>query len=267
MNQDQKAGDRMGDQQDRRPPSRRIADELRAEITSGGLVDGDRLPSERELAARYETARNTAREALGILQTEGLAVAHHGRGVFVRLRRPLMRLGRNRYSRQARNETGLSPFRIEVERQGRTPYVECRSVTTGQPPPEVAERLGLDQDQPVVRRENWYFADDEPVQVGYTYIPAALVADSPLGREKKLGPGSIYQRFEDLGHPIVRIREEISARMPTPEEVEGLAMPPGVPVLEVLHTSIDDQERPFEVTRFVMRADLNGLDYEMPVDD
>lgn len=257
----------MSDQAERRPPSRRIADELRAAIMRGDFAEGDRLPSERELAARYSTARNTAREALSILQVEGLAVAEHGRGVFVRRRRPLMRLGRERYSRRARNETGLSPFRIEVQRQGRTPRTECRSVARVQPPIEVAERLGLTGDQDVVRRENWYFADDEPVQVGVTYIPATLVAGSPLATEKTLGRGSIYQRFEDLGYPIARIREEVTARMPTPEEVKGLAMPPGVPVLEVLHTSIDDQGRPFEVTRFVMRADLNGLDYEMPVED
>ena len=51
------------------------------------------------------------------------------------------------------------------------------------------------------------------------------------------------------------------------EEFKGLAMPPGVPVIEVLHTSVDDKGRPFEVTRFVMRADINGLDYEMAVED
>ncbi|MCM0676467.1 hypothetical protein NCC78_17500 [Micromonospora phytophila] len=49
--------------------------------------------------------------------------------------------------------------------------------------------------------------------------------------------------------------------------MKGLAMPPGVPVIEVLHTSIDGDGRAFEVTRFVMRADVNGLDYEMPVED
>jgi GntR family transcriptional regulator len=257
----------MSDPAERQPPSRRIADELRAAITRGDLADGDQLPSERELASRYATARNTAREALGILQTEGLAVAQHGRGVFVRLRRPLMRLGRDRYSRQARNETGLSPFRIEVERQGRTPHTECRSVTTVRPPADIAERLNLADGQDVVRRENWYFADDEPVQIGVTYIPVSIAKGSPLATETKLGRGSIYQRFEDLGYPVVRIREEISARMPTPEEVNGLTMPRGVPVIEVIHTSVDHQGHPFEVTRFVMRADLNGLDYEMPVED
>src|SRR5689334_10618031 len=96
---------------DRRPPSRRIADELRAAIDRGDLAEGDRLPSERELARQYTAARNTAREAIGLLQSEGLVTAEHGRGVFVRPRRTLMRLGSNRYSRRLREETGLSPFR------------------------------------------------------------------------------------------------------------------------------------------------------------
>ncbi|WP_307831275.1 GntR family transcriptional regulator [Nucisporomicrobium flavum] len=173
-----------------------------------------------------------------------------------------------RYSRRLRGETGLSPFRIEVTKQGRTPKTECRSVTTEQAPDDVADRLRLDSDNAtVVRRENWYFADDEPVQVGVTYIPVAVAGDSPLASAKTLGKGSIYARFEELGYPIARIREEISARMPNPEEMAALGMPPGVPVIEVLHTGFDEQRRPFEVTRFVMRGDLNGLDYDMPVED
>ena len=255
-------------QPDKRLPRRRIADDLRGSIESGELAAGAKLPSERDLAARYGTARNTAREAISRWQTEGLVVAQHGRGVFVRPRQPLMRLGANRYSRRLRDETGLSPFRIEVTKQGRTPKTECRSVTTEAPPSDVADRLGLDPGSArVIRRENWYFADDDPVQVGVTYIPVEVAGDSPLASAKKLGKGSIYARFEELGYPIARIREEISARMPNPEEMTGLGMPPGVPVIEVLHTGYDADRKPFEVTRFVMRSDLNGLDYDMPVED
>jgi GntR family transcriptional regulator len=256
-----------GGQADRRLPSRRIADDLRDRIQRGDYPPGARLPSERDLARRYATARNTAREAFGILQAEGLVIARHGRGVFVRTRPPLMRLGANRYSRSARARTGLSPFRIEVMRQGLTPRTECRSITRIPAPAEVSERLGLAAGSEVVARENWYFADDEPVQVGLTYIPAAIAGGTALASQTTLGPGSIYARFEDLGYPIERIREEITARMPTPSEARGLAIPPGVPVLEVLHTSYDPAHHPFEVTRFVLRADLNGLDYQMPVED
>ncbi len=252
---------------DTRPPSRRIADDLRAGIQAGDLAPGARLPSERELARRYSTARNTAREAIGILQSEGLVIAQHGRGVFVQDRPPLMRLGADRYSRAAREQTGVSPFRIEVMKQGRTPRTECRSITRVLPPPDVAERLDLDEASEVVRRENWYFADDEPVQLGVTFIPASIAEGSPLAAEARLGRGSIYARFEDVGYSIARIREEVTARMPTPEEARGLVIPPGVPVLEVVHTSYDAERRPFEVTRFVLRADRNGLDYEMPIED
>jgi GntR family transcriptional regulator len=37
-------------------------------------------------------------------------------------------------------------------------------------------------------------------------------------------------------------------------------------VLDVLHTSIDQSGDPYELTRFVMRADLTGLVYDVPVE-
>ena len=119
----------------------------------------------------------------------------------------------------------------------------------------------------MIGRENLYFVDEEPVQIGVTYIPAAIAGDEPWATEAHIGPGSIYGRLDELGWPVAGIREEVSARMPSPDEIDALAMPPGVPVIEVLHTSMDDWKRPFEVTRFVMRADLSSLDYEMSVED
>lgn len=250
------------------PPSRRVADELRHAISAGELTAGDRLPSERALAEQHGVARNTAREAVRILADEGLVTAIHGKGVFVRTRQRLLRFGSERYSNRRRGETGLSPFRAEVAAQGRTARVECTSITRVQPPENVASRLGLDiETDAVVRRENWYYADEEPVQIGVTYIPWTIAEGSPLATSANMGNGSLYARFEELGHRITRVREEVSARMPSPLETEGLSIPDGVPVIDLLHTSIDQDSRPFEVTHFVMRADVNGLDYDMPVED
>jgi GntR family transcriptional regulator len=39
-----------------------------------------------------------------------------------------------------------------------------------------------------------------------------------------------------------------------------------VPVLDVWHTSIDQDGQPYELTRFVMRGDLTGLLYDTPVE-
>jgi GntR family transcriptional regulator len=236
-------------------------------ITNGSYAAGDKLPSERSLAAQFKTARNTAREAIGILAVEGLVDPQHGRGVFVRSPTPMIRMGAGRYARGLRDETGLSPFRAEALRQGKEPRVDVPSITRIKPPPDVAERLGLGTTDRVVERVNHYFADDEPVQIGITYIPWSIAAGSVLASKAKTGRGSIYGRLRELGHEITEIREEITARMPRPDEVTVLQLPIGVPVIELLHTGIDQAGQPFEITRFIIRADRNVLDYRITIED
>lgn len=60
-----------------------VLDTLRAEILTGQYRPGERLPSERELAARFETSRGAVREALKKLEQLGIAAIHPG-GVRVR---------------------------------------------------------------------------------------------------------------------------------------------------------------------------------------
>ncbi|WP_460545722.1 GntR family transcriptional regulator [Glycomyces halotolerans] len=245
-----------------------MANEMRADILSGKMPAGSQLKSQRELAEIYGVARNTAAEAIKILEAEGLIESRNRARPKVREKRRLLRLGAERYSNRLRNETGLSPFRAEVEKQGKTARVDCTSIERVSPPQEIAERLDLSTDEDtVVRRENWYFADDEPVQVGITYIPWAIADGTVLATSANMGRGSLYGRFEDRGHRITWIREEIGSRMPTPEETKRLAIPAGVPVIEVIHTGIDQHEQPFEVTTFTMRADLNSLDYRIHIED
>lgn len=248
--------------------SRQVAGHLRALIEAGELAPGDKVPSERALAVEHDVARNTAREAIRQLAESGLVTPHHGRGVYVRSKPRLMRFGQQRYSRKLRQETGVSPYHAEVSAQGRLPSAVCTSIERVIPPPEIIERLDVDADSAsVVRRENWYYADSEPMQLGITFIPWSIAEGSPLGYTDDLGKGDLYGRFEDVGHLITYTREEATARMPTPDEAEQLQVPDGVPVLDVLHTGIDQDRRPFEVTRFVMRADYTGLDYSMPVEE
>src|SRR4051812_32312092 len=123
-------------------PSRRIADELRRAILSGKLPPGAKLPSERELARIHGTARNTARQAIDYLEADGLVEAQHGRGVFVRERRPFLRVAHDRYSRRHR-EAGRGPFRAEAEAQGRIARVEVLAIERVPAPGWVAESLAV----------------------------------------------------------------------------------------------------------------------------
>jgi GntR family transcriptional regulator len=60
-----------------------LADDLRAEIDSGDLPPGARLPSEAEMAEQYGVSRDTVRRATAELASDGLLVVLHGRGTFV----------------------------------------------------------------------------------------------------------------------------------------------------------------------------------------
>lgn len=62
---------------------RRIAEDLRRQITSGELAPGQRVPSEAELMRRYGVSRGTARQGLALLEAAGLMTAVHGKGRFV----------------------------------------------------------------------------------------------------------------------------------------------------------------------------------------
>lgn len=61
----------------------RIRDEIMRVLEERRLMPGDRLPSERELAASLEVSRPSVREAVRSLQAEGRLVVRHGQGVFV----------------------------------------------------------------------------------------------------------------------------------------------------------------------------------------
>ena len=61
-----------------------VASQLEAEVISGGLEAGTKLPSERELAVRLGVSRPLVREALRSLVERGLVEISPGRGAFVR---------------------------------------------------------------------------------------------------------------------------------------------------------------------------------------
>jgi DNA-binding transcriptional regulator YhcF (GntR family) len=69
---------------DSRPASQQIANHLRAAILTRRFQPGERLPSQAELAERYDVARETIKSALRTLQHERLIVSRQGSGAFVR---------------------------------------------------------------------------------------------------------------------------------------------------------------------------------------
>src|SRR5215471_15097732 len=65
------------------PKYQRIADDLRAKISSGEYPPGSQLPTKAELMARYQVAVNTVERAIAELRKAGLVETLQGAGMFV----------------------------------------------------------------------------------------------------------------------------------------------------------------------------------------
>jgi len=136
-------------------------------------------------------------------------------------------------------------------------------VTEATPPAEVADRLKISDDSPVVVRSRRYLLDGKPVETAVSYIPADLAEGTPI-TDPNPGPGGIYARLEEQGHTLDRFTEEVSARMPTPDEARRLALPPGVPVFRLVRIAYDIDGRAVEVCDTIMSAEAYVLNYELP---
>ncbi|MEV4257712.1 GntR family transcriptional regulator [Spirillospora sp. NPDC049652] len=245
-----------------KPVFRQIADHLREVIQNGSLAAGDKLPSEAEMAAHYDVARMTVRNALQRLQSEGLVVPEHGRGVFVRPRPQVRRLASDRFARRHRRE-GKAAFLAESASVGAAPSVDMISVREEVADGDIARRLRLAQGESVIVRSRRYSLNGSPVETAVSHIPATIARGTRIGDDDP-GAGGIYARLEDLGHTLDRFEEEVSARMPTPDEAEMLRLPPGIPVFRLIRTAFDASGNPVEVCDTVLSSDVYVLTYDLP---
>lgn len=241
--------------------TQQIASNLRDRITSGEFGPGALLPSEPEVAKEHGVSRQTARAALQLLEHEGLVIVRPRRGRIVRSRR-LRRHGTERYARSRWKNAVLG---AEAEKQNRRASRAIRVLATVPAPNEVAERLEIPQDTLVWTRQRLVYLEEHPSQVANSYYPVDVAERTQLSEED---PGSSdFAQLDAAGHTPTRIREEWSARMPSPEEVATLELLPGTPVLDFVRTIFDQNARPVEVMLSLIAADSAEMVYEFPVPD
>src|SRR5690348_10409708 len=142
------------------PKYQRIAAALKAAIEAGEYGPGDRLPGENDLMAAYGVARMTARQALGVLQSEGLTEARKGAGVFVREFRLIRRRG---IQRLGADVWGVGRSIWDADTEDREPSVEFLSVADEPAPAAIATVLGIPADAPACVRRRRFLLDGKPV--------------------------------------------------------------------------------------------------------
>jgi GntR family transcriptional regulator len=246
-------------------PYQRIVEDLRSEILAARRQPGERLPSEHDLAEKYQTSRPTVRRAIAVLKAEGLVVTEQGKGAFVRPT-PHVRLLVSGTNYRRHRQAGLSGFNAQALEQGQAPQQEVLDVATIEAPLAVSMRLNLDEGSSVVMRRRLFRLDGQPVAFCDSYYPAELVEGTAIAENDNIS-GGVHALIEDPTGPIRRVVarsiDDLEARMPTPDEVQGLGLPPGMPVVRVVRTIYDIDDNPIEVQDTVAAADRHSFRYEV----
>jgi len=130
-----------------------IAERLAADIRSGLLAPGERLPSERELARALEVSRASVREALAALQLRGVVETRAGAGTFVTAEPPL----------SDPPQHDASPSAVLEARSQLEPAIARLAAQRAQPDPAVENLLtameaALDSEDPAARA-TWNASD------------------------------------------------------------------------------------------------------------
>src|ERR671936_773966 len=138
-------------------------EELRQAILGGTFRPGSQLPTEAELCEMLGVSRTVVREALRVLEDEGLVTRRHGVGTFVRNHPILKNLNFNFGITEMIESAGLAPG---------TNYLAIRSEAAD---PEKADQLRVPEGTPLVTVERVRTADGRPVVYTLDTITESLI--------------------------------------------------------------------------------------------
>ncbi len=146
---------------------------LQDDIKSGRYSPDEKIPSENELAREFSVSRVTLREALRVLEDDGLIVRRHGSGTFVRDKRtvPIQDLS---------SIVSISTIFKRAGLEDRFTKVELRKIPATQ---RIAEKLHIPSGQEVWEVERLRTLGENPAIYSFDYFPASFI---PHGEEKSL---------------------------------------------------------------------------------
>lgn len=207
-----------------------IQNELKTRIINGAFKPGEKLPSEPELAMELGVSRNSLREAIGLLQREGLLVKRHGVGNFVTDRYPIIRGGIERLA-------GITEFiRAQGLKAGskvtRFELVEC--------PGEIGQTLDAEPGDRIFIMETIKYASEVPVALCADFIPLSIAGNIDPDRIHD----SIFDGLRDHYGVDIRYAECDLIPMTAGEELTGkLSVEAGTPVLLLEQIHYDSLNR------------------------
>lgn len=220
---------------------RQIAEWLKAEISSGTFVTGSKLPTEADIAARFDVNRHTVRRAIAVLVNEGILRADQGRGTFVAAAPMNYPIG---------SRTRFSEI---VSGQHKTPSGRMIGSALEEADALLAAELKLPLGVQLIRLETLRVVDGTPVLVATSWFEQARFPGLVAAYAET---GSFTKALKQCGlDDYTRLETRVSAELIDPQDAAFLQIPEGQPILIVESTNVDDAGQPTQYTRTRMAAD------------
>ena len=206
-------------------------------LEDGEWAPGEAIPSEIELAARFDVSQGTVRKAVQSLAAGNLLVRRQGKGTFV----------------ATHTEEKASNFRfLRIRRNdGRAEYPKSRLIglRRARASAEAARLLAVRTSDPVFVLRRVLDYGGVPAVLDEITLPAALFRG--LNRERCAAySGSMYGFFEtEFGVRMLRADERLHAIAADAESGRLLHVPVGTPLLAVDRVAYTYGERPVELRR------------------
>jgi GntR family transcriptional regulator len=260
-----------------RPAYLVVADELRQQILAGRYAPGERLPTMGELRRAYGVSEIVIRHAVSLLRLEGLVETRRGGGTVVRARPQARRRAMERYAADARQAAEQYRAAAGQVTDPRTSFTEDHGIEWQEyqltarysevpADEELAAFFGAEPGTALLCRHFVFYARGEPEQLSTSFMPLDLVAGTPVSDPaREPWPGGTFAQLAFLGHPVSRVEESVSARMPAESEARTLRVAQGLPVFAILRRLISG-DAVLEVCRdIVIPADRVVLEYGIDV--
>ena len=236
----------------RSAPDRRLVEDARRRlldmISSGQLQPGDRLGTERELAARLSVSRSTLRQVLAVLAEGGIVRRVPGRagGTFVA------------YAKVDRDLSVIVGLPEYLRRQGFVAGTQVLSATMSGADETTADNLAVPPGSLVIDIVRIRLADGIPISLERVRLPAEIfpgLLDLPLG-------GSIYDLLDS--HYGIRpddVVEHLEVAEASSDEAALLGVSVRAPLLAITRTSATSAGVPFEFSHDLFRADRTRVTF------
>jgi GntR family transcriptional regulator len=226
-----------------------LGEAVRDKIVRGEYRLDQPIPTEGELQKLYGVSRTTVRLALSKLVNEGYIRRQQGKGTYVN---PRGLVTKGKPKRLSRDMFGVKSTTRIIQSAGMKVRTEVRHFERGLPSEEVAEKLGIGQRDPVLHFQRVRYADDRPLVMEKSWIPAAQCPD--LSREDV--KSSLYAvLFKKYHYRIAAAHQSLRAMVASESEAQTLDLQVGEPVMSVYGVTYLDDGRAIEAQESHFRGE------------